>query len=137
MCISCSELQGLFTFAIYKLIWVCGTCCKLGSACVTGSSLCSTHWVMRSRARLLVLAVMAGISTSRLLRSSSRWQLPMESRRQALQCHCILLHTELVLTCSLLKCMPDLPGCSGIGGAECHHGHPSNVSPHQAPQTVW
>lgn len=97
---------------MYKLIRICETCCKLDSACVTGSSPCSTHWVMRSRARLLVLAVMAGTSTSRLLRSSSRWQRPMGSRRHALQYHCIVLNTESVLTCCLLRCMPKCLKCT-------------------------
>ena len=112
-----SKFHARFAFAMYKLIWICGTCCKFHSACVTGSSPCSTHWVMRSRARLLVWVVMADTLTSRLLRSSSRWQLPMESRRHALQCHCILLITELVSTCFLLRSTPKSMNCTFANGS--------------------
>lgn len=53
--------------------------------CIIGSSHCSTPWVMRSRARPLVLVVTGATSTSRLLRSLSRWQLPTGSRRYILR----------------------------------------------------
>lgn len=93
------ELGDLHTgVGWYTLIWAVGLeahvmlSCKL--SCCTGSSLCSTLLAMRSRAKQLVLVVMGVTTTKRLPSSSSRWPLPMESKR----CPCAVYLTTSAVT---------------------------------------